>query len=153
MGKTRAKLDDLSGQGKSDARVLNIQAHGDAAFPGQGASYEALTLSKLPKFSCDGSVHIITNNQVGFTTSPEDDRSFRNSADIVKPFGVPILRVNTSDPESVIKCTKLMIKYWQKYKKDILIDMIGYRFYGHNEVDEPSFTQPIMYKKIRSMET
>ena len=112
MGKTRAKLDDLSTQGKPGNRVMNIQCHGDAAFPGQGASYEALTLSKLPKFSCDGSLHIITNNQVGFTTSPEDDRSFRHSADIVKPFGVPIIRVNTSDPESVIKCTKLMIKYW-----------------------------------------
>ena len=99
-----------------------------------------MTLSKLPKFSCEGSLHIITNNQVGFTTSPEDDRSFKYSSDIVKPFGVPILRVNTSDPESVIRCSKLMIRYWQKFKKDILVDMIGFRFYGHNEVDEPSFT-------------
>lgn len=139
MGKTRAKLDDFISEGK-DSRVLNIQAHGDAAFPGQGASYEALTLSKLPKFTCDGSLHIITNNQVGFTTIPEDDRSFKNSADIVKPFGVPILRVNTSDPEAIIKCTKFMVNYWKKFKKDILIDMIGFRFYGHNEVDEPSFT-------------
>lgn len=95
MGKTRAKLDDLGNPNKS---VLNIQAHGDAAFPGQGAAYEALTLSKLPKFDCNGSLHIITNNQVGFTTNPDDDRSFKYSADIVKPFGVPILRVNTSDP-------------------------------------------------------
>jgi len=71
----------------------------------------------------------------------------------VKPFGVPILRVNTSDIEAVIKCCKFMVRYWHKYKKDILIDMIGFRFYGHNEVDEPSFTQPLMYKKIRSMKT
>ena len=153
MGKTRAKLDDLAAEGKPDARVMNIQCHGDAAFPGQGAAYEALTLSKLPKFSCDGSIHIITNNQVGFTTNPADDRSFKQSADIVKPFGVPILRVNTSDPEAVIRCTKFMVRYWLKFKKDILIDMIGFRFYGHNEVDEPSFTQPLMYKKIRSMDT
>lgn len=152
MGKTRAKLDDYSDDGKS-TKVMNIQCHGDAAFPGQGASYEALTLSKLPKFTCDGSMHIITNNQVGFTTNPDDDRSFKHAADIVKPFGVPIIRVNTSDPESVIRCTKFMVAYWQKFKKDILIDMIGFRFYGHNEVDEPSFTQPMMYKKIRSMGT
>jgi 2-oxoglutarate dehydrogenase complex dehydrogenase (E1) component-like enzyme len=149
MGKVRAKLDDLN----HSKRVMNIQCHGDAAFPGQGASYEALTLSKLPKFNCDGSMHIITNNQLGFTTNPEDDRSFKNSADIVKPFDVPILRVNTSDIEAVVQCCKLMIRYWLKYKKDILIDMVGFRFYGHNEVDEPSFTQPLMYKKIRSMPT
>lgn len=98
MGKVRAKLDDLH----HSKKVMNIQCHGDAAFPGQGAAYEALTLSKLPKFSSDGSIHIITNNQLGFTTTPEDDRSFKNSADIVKPFDVPILRVNTSDVEAVI---------------------------------------------------
>lgn len=152
MGKTRAKLDDLHTSGK-DSRVMNIQCHGDAAFPGQGASYEALTMSKLPKFSCDGTMHVITNNQVGFTTNPVDDRSFSQAADIVKPFGVPILRVNTSDPEAVIKACKFMVRYWRKYKKDVLIDMIGFRFYGHNEVDEPSFTQPLMYQKIRSMPT
>ena len=150
MGKTRAKLDDLA---SPDKAVLNIQAHGDAAFPGQGAAYEALTLSKLPKFDCQGSIHIITNNQVGFTTNPEDDRSFKHSADIVKPFGVPILRVNTSDPEAVIKACRFVISYWEQFHKDALIDMIGYRYYGHNEVDEPSFTQPLMYQKIRSMET
>ena len=88
---------------------------------------------------------------MGFTTNPEDDRSFEHSADIVKPFGVPILRVNTGDPEAVIRVCKLMVAYWHKYKKDILVDMIGFRFYGHNEVDEPSFTQPLMYQKIRSM--
>jgi probable 2-oxoglutarate dehydrogenase E1 component DHKTD1 len=150
MGKTRAKLDDLATDSKS---VLNIQAHGDAAFPGQGAAYEALTLSKLPKFGCQGSLHIITNNQVGFTTNPEDDRSFKYSADIVKPFGVPVLRVNTADPEAVIKACRFLVAYWEKYEKDALIDMIGYRYYGHNEVDEPSFTQPLMYAKIRSLET
>lgn len=71
----------------------------------------------------------------------------------MKPFGVPVLRVNTSDPEAVVQVTKFMVKYWQTFKKDILVDMIGFRFYGHNEVDEPSFTQPVMYKKIRSMPT
>jgi 2-oxoglutarate dehydrogenase complex dehydrogenase (E1) component-like enzyme len=110
-------------------------------------------MSKLPKFECGGSIHIITNNQLGFTTNPTDDRSFARSSDIVKPFGIPVLRVNTANPEAVIKVCKFMIKYWQKFGKDVLVDMIGYRFYGHNELDEPSFTQPLMYKEIRSRKT
>lgn len=150
MGKTRAKSDDLNDPNKL---VMNIQAHGDSAFPGQGASYEALGMSKLPNFTCGGSIHIITNNQVGFTTEPADYRSFKHSADLVKPFEVPILRVNTSDPVAVMKACKFAVKYWMKYRKDVLIDMIGYRYYGHNEIDEPSFTQPEMYKKIRGMPT
>lgn len=90
---------------------------------------------------------------MGFTTNPEDDRSFKYSSDIVKPFGVPILRVNTSDPEGVIKASRFLVSYWEEFEKDALIDMIGYRFFGHNEVDEPSFTQPLMYQKIRALET
>ena len=90
---------------------------------------------------------------MGFTTEPTNYRSFEHSADLVKPFEVPILRVNTCDPVAVIKACKFAVKYWMRYRKDVLIDMIGYRYYGHNEVDEPSFTQPEMYKKIRSMPT
>jgi 2-oxoglutarate dehydrogenase complex dehydrogenase (E1) component-like enzyme len=142
MGKTRAKLDDF---GSGDTRkVLNIQAHGDAAFSGQGAAYESLTLCNLPKFSIGGSVHIVTNNQVGFTTESDDGRSFQNSSDIVKSFGIPVIRVNAADAatttETVLRICKFAIKYWKTYKKDILIDMIGFRKHGHNEVDEPSFT-------------
>ena len=110
-------------------------------------------MSRLPKFECGGTMHIITNNQLGFTTDPVDDRSFKRSSDIVKPFGIPVLRVNTGEPESVIRACRFMVRYWQKYGKDCLIDMIGYRFYGHNEVDEPSFTQPKMYKAIRERTT
>jgi probable 2-oxoglutarate dehydrogenase E1 component DHKTD1 len=155
MGKARAKIDD---SGSSDTRsVLNIQAHGDAAFCGQGAAYEGLTLSKLPKFDVGGSVHIITNNQVGFTTSAEDGRSFDHSSDIVKCFGIPVVRINAMDgdttPESLIRVCKFMIAYWKTFKKDILIDMIGCRKHGHNEVDEPAFTQPHMYEKIRAMKS
>lgn len=150
MGKTRAKLDD-----DSDTRVLNIQAHGDAAFCGQGAAYESLTMCNLPSFSIGGSIHIITNNQLGFTTSNKDGRSFDHSSDIVKSFGIPIIRINAADPDSTVdsllRVTKFMIQYWNTFKKDILIDMIGYRKHGHNEVDEPSFTQPEMYEKIRAM--
>ena len=85
-------------------------------------------------------MHIITNNQVGFTTEPESYRSFAHSSDLVKPFEVPIIRVNSSKPESVIKACRFAIEYWSKYGKDVMLDMIGYRLYGHNEVDEPSFT-------------
>ena len=152
MGKTRAKMDDF-GANTEKKVVMNIQAHGDSAFPGQGASYEALGLSKLPNFSCGGTVHIITNNQVGFTTEPTNYRSFQHSSDLVKPFEVPILRVNSSDPVAVIKACRFAVEYWSKYGKDVMLDMIGYRYYGHNEVDEPSFTQPVMYKKIREIPT
>ena len=98
-------------------------------------------------------MHIITNNQVGFTTEPTNYRSFQHSSDLVKPFEVPILRVNSSDPVAVIKACRFAVEYWSKYGKDVMLDMIGYRYYGHNEVDEPSFTQPVMYKKIREIPT
>ena len=138
MGKSRAKIDDFSTN--DNKTVLNIQAHGDSAFPGQGASYESLGLSKLPNFSCGGTVHIITNNQVGFTTEPGNYCSFTHPSDLVKSFEVPVLRVNSSDIEAVIRACRFAVEYWNKYKKDVMIDMIGYRYYGHNEVDEPSFT-------------
>lgn len=144
MGKTRAKQDDYATatNDKDTAwkKVLNIQGHGDAAFTGQGAAYEGLTLCNLPKYSCHGTVHFITNNQVGFTTDSQDARSFPYASDIVKPFGTPIIRVNAHDIESVVKVCKFAVRYWQKHGKDVLIDMIGYRKYGHNEVDEPAFT-------------
>lgn len=137
--------------------MLNIQAHGDAAFCGQGAAYEALTLCKLPKFNIGGTVHIITNNQVGFTTDSADGRSFEHSSDIVKSFGIPVVRINATDggstPEDLIRVSKFMIAYWKTFKQDILIDMIGCRKHGHNEVDEPAYTQPQMYAKIRAMDS
>lgn len=90
---------------------------------------------------------------MGFTTEPTNYRSFRQSSDLVKPFEVPILRVNSSDPVAVIKACRFAVEYWARYGKDVMLDMIGYRYYGHNELDEPSFTQPKMYKKIREMPT
>jgi len=142
MGKVKAKLDDKTT--KDTRQVLNIQAHGDAAFTGQGAAYESLTLCNLPFFSVGGSIHIITNNQIGFTTNPKNGRSFPYSSDIVKSFGIPIVRINACDaqstPDTLIRVCKFMVKYWKTFKKDILIDMIGFRQHGHNEVDEPSFT-------------
>lgn len=100
----------------------------------------------MPKFDIGGSIHIITNNQVGFTTNSVDGRSFEHSSDIVKSFGIPVLRINAADgastPETLIRVCRFMVAYWKKFKRDILIDMIGCRKHGHNEVDEPSFTQP-----------
>jgi len=154
MGKARAKQDDYPGGfDKNWRKVINLQGHGDAAFTGQGAAYEALSLCKLPKFTTNGTIHFITNNQVGFTTDSKDARSFPFASDIVKPFGTPILRVNAHDVEAVARVAKLAVRYWQTYGKDVLIDMIGFRKYGHNEVDEPAFTQPRMYEAIRAMKS
>lgn len=101
-------------------------------------------MCNLPSFTIGGSIHIITNNQLGFTTANQHGRSFDHSSDIVKSFGIPVIRMNAADPEttvdSLLRVTKFMIEYWNTFKKDILIDMIGYRKHGHNEVDEPSFT-------------
>ena len=154
MGKARAKIDDYEGGfEKNWGKVLNIQGHGDAAFTGQGAAYEGLSLCKLPKFTTNGTIHFITNNQVGFTTDSKDARSFPFASDIVKPFGTPIIRVNSHDVESVARVARFAVRYWQQYGKDVLIDMIGFRKYGHNEVDEPAFTQPKMYEAIRNMKS
>jgi len=151
MGKTRAKIDDYGP--KNWRKALYINAHGDAAFQSQGAAYEALTLCKLPNFQCNGGIHIITNNQLGFTTGQKDGRSSTYGSDIAKPFQIPIIHVNSNNPEAVLKMSKFMAKYWREFGKDILIDMVCYRKYGHNEVDEPAFTQPLMYKKIRSLKS
>jgi 2-oxoglutarate dehydrogenase complex dehydrogenase (E1) component-like enzyme len=153
MGKTRAKLNDMR-ETDDTRKVLNIQVHGDAAFSGQGAAYESLTLCNLPKFTIGGSIHIITNNQIGFTTLEEDGRSTPYSSDIVKGFSIPVIRLNAADAattaESVLRVAKFMVKYWKTFRKDILVDMIGFRKHGHNEVDEPAFTQPAMYQNIKS---
>lgn len=150
MGKSRAKIDDLGGHFN---KVLNVQGHGDAAFSAQGVAYEALTLSKLPNYTVGGTIHFITNNQVGFTTDPTEGRSTKYSSDIVKSFGIPVIHVNAYSPEDVVRVSKFAVRYNKKFNKDIMLDMIAFRKYGHNEVDEPSFTQPAMYSKIDSMDS
>ena len=112
-----------------------------------------MTLSRLPKYNCGGTIHFISNNQVGFTTSSRDGRSYPHASDLVKPFGTPILRVNIYDIEAVVRVCKLAVRYWQEFQSDVMIDMIGFRKYGHNEVDEPAFTQPHMYNVVRSMKS
>ena len=141
----------LAGSGKRDeSAVLPVCVHGDAAFPGEGVVPETFNLSGLNGFRTGGTLHIIVNNQVGFTTDPIDARSTRYASDLAKGFEVPIVHVNADDAESCIHVVRLAIEYRAKFGKDFLIDLVGYRRHGHNETDEPAFTQPTLYKKIRA---
>jgi 2-oxoglutarate dehydrogenase E1 component len=141
----------LAGNGERDeAAVLPICVHGDAAFPGEGVVPETFNLSGLAGFRTGGTLHIIVNNQVGFTTDPIDARSTRYASDLAKGFEVPIVHVNADDAESCVHVVRLGVEYRAKFGKDFLIDLVGYRRHGHNETDEPAFTQPTLYKKIRS---
>jgi len=141
----------LAGNGKRDeAAVVPICVHGDAAFPGEGVVPETFNLSGLNAYRTGGTLHFIVNNQVGFTTDPIDARSTRYASDLAKGFEVPIVHVNADDAESCVHVVRLGMEYRAKFGKDFLIDLVGYRRHGHNETDEPAFTQPTLYKKIRS---
>jgi len=141
----------LAGDGERDeSAVVPICVHGDAAFPGEGVVAETFNLSGLNGFRTGGTLHIIVNNQVGFTTDPIDGRSTRYASDLAKGFEVPIVHVNADDAESCVHVVRLAIEYRARFGKDFLIDVVGYRRHGHNETDEPAFTQPKLYKEIRS---
>jgi 2-oxoglutarate dehydrogenase E1 component len=148
LGKVRAKQDMLGDS--THSRVLGILIHGDAAFSGQGSVMEALSLSQLTAYHSGGTVHIVTNNQIGFTTNPSDSRSTNYSTDIAKFISVPIFHVSGDDIDAIIFVCKLAAEYRARFKKDVVIDVVGYRKYGHNEGDEPLFTQPIMYHLIKN---
>ncbi|MGH9445210.1 MAG: 2-oxoglutarate dehydrogenase E1 component, partial [Terriglobia bacterium] len=134
-------------------RTLPILIHGDASFPAQGVVAETLNLFRLPGYSAGGSLHIIANNQLGFTTPPEEGRSTIFASDLARGFRIPIVHVNADDPEAAIEAARLAFAYRARFHKDFLIDLVGYRRYGHNESDEPSFTQPLMYQQISSHPT
>ena len=147
LGQTRAK--QFFHKDLKRSKVIPILIHGDAAFAGQGVVAECFAMSGLPGHNTGGTIHIIVNNQIGFTTSPRFARSSPYPSDLGKVVDAPILHCNGDDPESVVHCAKIAIEFRQKFNKDVVIDMICYRRFGHNEGDEPSFTQPLMYKKIR----
>lgn len=147
MGQVRAKQDiayDINHQ-----QYIGILVHGDAAFSGQGIVTETLLLSTKTAYNIGGVIHLVINNQVGFTSTPEETYVGRYTTDIAKAIGVPILHVNADNPELVLKAAALAMAYRQKFAKDIVIDIVCYRKYGHNEGDEPMFTQPIMYNVVK----
>ena len=133
--------------------ALPILLHGDAAFPGQGVVAETLNLARLQGFTTGGTLHIITNNQIGYTTDPEDSRSTLYASDLAKGFEIPIVHVNADDPAACMAVIRMAMDYRARFHADFLIDLVGYRRWGHNEGDEPSFTQPQMYERITSHPT
>ncbi|KZO95476.1 dehydrogenase E1 and transketolase domain-containing protein 1 [Calocera viscosa TUFC12733] len=159
MGKTRAKqyslLRDLFGgadptECKLGDKVMCVQLHGDAAFTGQGVVMETLGLSDLPHYTSGGSVHIVVNNNIGYTTPSTSARSSLYCSDVAKMIAAPVLHVNGDHPEEVVRAIQTAFTYRQHFRKDIVIDLITYRRWGHNELDEPAYTQPLMYDKIRN---
>jgi 2-oxoglutarate dehydrogenase E1 component len=149
-GRTRAEQTDRSeGAGIHDPRVaLPILIHGDASFPGQGVVAETLNLEALPGYSTGGTLHIIGNNQIGFTTDPREGRSTRYSSDLAKGFDAPIVHVNADDPEAAIAAVRLALAYRRRFGHDVVVDLVGYRRFGHNEQDEAAYTQPLQAARI-----
>jgi 2-oxoglutarate dehydrogenase E1 component len=152
VGKVRARQDS-AGDTKMRGSVMAILMHGDAAFAGQGLVYETLAMSQLIGYRTGGTIHLVVNNQIGFTTVPAHAYSGLYCTDVAKSIQAPILHVNGDDPEAVIFCARMAAEYRMKFASDIVLDIVCYRRHGHNETDEPAFTQPLMYKAINATKT
>lgn len=155
-GYTRAAQENRTEKGYPKQNVneaMAILIHGDAAFPGEGIVAETLNLNKLTGYQTGGTIHIIANNMIGFTTESRDSRSTKYASDLAKGYEIPIIHVNADDPEACIAAVYIAMEYREKFKSDFLIDLIGYRRFGHNEMDEPSMTQPKLYEKVRKHPT
>ncbi|MDB9799567.1 2-oxoglutarate dehydrogenase E1 component [Pelagibacteraceae bacterium] len=151
LGQVRAK--QFFHKDPDRKKVIPVLMHGDAAFAGQGVVAECFAMSGLPGHNIGGTIHVIVNNQIGFTTAPRFARSSPYPSDVAKTAQAPILHVNGDDPEAVVHCAKIATEFRQKFNRDVVIDIVCYRRFGHNEGDEPSFTQPLMYKKIKAQPT
>jgi 2-oxoglutarate dehydrogenase E1 component len=154
-GRARAEQSDRSTRyGMHDPSVaLPVLIHGDASFPGQGGVAETLNLSALEGYSTGGTLHVIANNQVGFTTDPSEGRSTRYSSDLAKGFDVPIIHVNADDPEAAISSIRLALAFRRRFESDVVVDLVGYRRHGHNEQDEAAYTQPLMAQQVAEHST
>lgn len=152
LGKTRAKQHYMADEG-SRRKAMSILVHGDAAFAGQGIVWETLGMSDIKGYTTGGVIHLIVNNQIGFTTDPRFARSSPYSTDVAKSVGAPIFHVNADDLEAVCWVCSTAAEFRQKFGKDVVVDIVGYRRYGHNEIDEPTFTQPFMYQRIAQTPT
>jgi len=154
-GRTRARQSSRNGRviEHDPTAALPIVIHGDAAFAGQGVVAETLNLANLAGYDPGGTLHIITNNQIGFTTDMRDSRSTRYASDLAKGFDVAIIHVNADDPEACLSAVRLAMAYRARFRSDVLIDLVGYRRWGHNEGDEPGYTQPVMYARIKDLPT
>lgn len=153
QGQANAALQEHIGECYPGDKVLCVQMHGDASFTGQGVVMEGLSLSNLPHYTVGGSVHLVVNNSIGYTTPASGARSSLYCSDIGKMINAPVLHVNGDYPEDVTRAIEIAFKYRNFFRKDIIIDLIVYRRWGHNELDEPAFTQPLMYEKIRSRQS
>lgn len=153
VGKAKAKQFYLGNDENAQKKVLPVLLHGDAAFSGQGVVYETMQLARLENYGTGGTMHVVINNQIGFTTDPSHGRSSQYCTDIGKAMDVPVFHVNGDDAAAVVKVFQLATEYRQQWGSDVIVNLIGYRKFGHNEIDNPMFTQPLMYRKVNKLKS